>query len=49
MGIEGVPLNACPLGHHADRGQGRSNTAVQIDRRFDNSLPGLCLLFGAAT
>ncbi len=48
MRIERVPLNAGPLGHHADRRERRSDAAVQIDGGFDDALPGLRLLLGAA-
>jgi hypothetical protein len=48
MCVEGVPLNAGPLGHHADGRESWADAAVQLHRSFDNALPGLCLLLGAA-
>ena len=48
MRIERVPLNAGALGDHAERRLRRADAAVQIDRGFDDALPGLRLLLGAA-
>ena len=49
VGIERVPLNAGPLGHHAEGGQRRADAAVQLHGGFDDALPGFRLLLGAAS
>ncbi len=48
MGIKRVSLNAGLLSHHAEGGERRPYTAVQVDGGFDNSSPCLRLLLGAA-
>ena len=48
MRIEGVPLNAGPLGHHAEGGERRPDAAVQLDRGLDDPPPGVGLPLGAA-
>ena len=48
MRIERMALNAGPLGDHAERRARRADAAVQVDRGFDDALPGLRLLLGAA-
>jgi hypothetical protein len=45
--IEGVPLHAGALRHHAERRRCRPDAAVQINRRLDDALPRLSLLLGA--
>ena len=48
VGVQGVPLNAGPLGHHAEAGERRPDAAVQLDGGLHDASLGVGLPLGAA-